>query len=384
MIFQNQMDVIDDEIRNVRRNWLQTEANSDLQQHDDDNTEIRLERPGGTKSPALILPLQHDDDEKGLLTKVLSNYLRINLFFSHKSKWKHRFIGNKTTGNSCCCGNFSLWRVFKRIVNTVILFSHPRPRFIFFFCNNFPVRQHLRAHQKVHKRSLETITKCNQCEKTFADHHLLRRHTLNVHSAKIDIKCPHCPKHFQSKLAISKHLKRHVEAKLQCDICKKMFRLKKNLTIHIQMVHIREPSHVCHLCGSAYVYATRLTKHIRQCENGGNMKPKRCHRTKAEIMKSMPVQNVKCHFCSKSFTSMTAIRKHYAEQHAADGVRVKMICQFCNQLLESMAQKAIHIGANDPELFKCNLCPSKLRCEQRFYRHRMLHAHSGRYLCTVS
>lgn len=53
----------------------------------------------------------------------------------------------------------------------------------------------------------------------------------------------------------------HVDAVHECDVCKRKFRQKKNLKLHIMIVHVRETKFICTRCGRKFTNQIAWKQH---------------------------------------------------------------------------------------------------------------------------
>lgn len=257
--------------------------------------------------------------------------------------------------------------------------------FVFFAVNGPTNNRQQPLHMYLSRSSLETLCKCNECGKIFGNNRSLYSHRYNVHGPKINVQCPKCPKQFTTRKGIRNHIERHIAANLQCDICKKKFRLKKHIKYHMDNCHIRNRCHVCHICAAAFFDPIRFKMHIKRCENGDVGRRRRLDTAAAPRKRKIVTASGKvstyygCNFCAKYFHSLTTIMQHYDGEHADDG-RTRLVCRYCNQLLESVDDVHEHISPTAHSL-KCTLCPTTLRCVGRLDRHRL--KHEKPHLCSV-
>lgn len=223
----------------------------------------------------------------------------------------------------------------------------------------------------MHKLPIDNLCACEQCGKVCRNSATLWKHRYVVHApATIDAKCPHCPKRFPTEAKFRKHVQRHDTPNNQCGICKKMFRLKSNLKLHMDVVHIRNISSLCHICGASFVYPEMCKAHIEKCKAGMSAIIKRPRRSDPHVG-----QLHKCHFCTRSFAKIAHIRQHYEVEHNTDE-RFGLLCLHCNELMATETEKTLHISTTKGERLKCDLCTTRMviRCDGMFRKHQKMHA----------
>ena len=82
---------------------------------------------------------------------------------------------------------------------------------------------------------------------------------------QITIKCEICDKEFKNNIGLRQHIKNthNFVKEHQCNICQKVFQLRKQLISHGNKKH-----HKCVLCGKTFSKEGSLKKHINTVHNG--------------------------------------------------------------------------------------------------------------------
>ena len=107
--------------------------------------------------------------------------------------------------------------------------------------------------------------------------------------------CKHCKKTFKEKF----NLKVHVDnvhkglKKFKCDICGKQFTQKSSLKLHVKGVHEKKRNHKCDQCDKAYFQAAGLSNH------------KSIHSEK----------KFKCYMCQKLYFRHDVLKSHIKNSH---------------------------------------------------------------------
>lgn len=67
------------------------------------------------------------------------------------------------------------------------------------------------------------MSRCESCDKTFADKQCMRNHFLIKHQPEEEkqYQCEHCPKRFARPYILEQHRLIHEERSHICDICKR-------------------------------------------------------------------------------------------------------------------------------------------------------------------
>ncbi|XP_044744053.1 zinc finger protein OZF-like [Chrysoperla carnea] len=124
----------------------------------------------------------------------------------------------------------------------------------------------LRAHLETH--NTDTIYKCEQCGKIYANRIILGKH-INQKHKMIDLMKKYLCKVCNKALESDENLKRHmlvVHARYkrkECHICGKTYKSKKGLNVHIQSAHMDVRPHLCQTCNKAFHTKARLQNHMR-------------------------------------------------------------------------------------------------------------------------
>ncbi|XP_077287562.1 uncharacterized protein LOC143912191 [Arctopsyche grandis] len=131
-------------------------------------------------------------------------------------------------------------------------------------CNkNFKYRHKAELHVRS-DHIQEKPFKCNECTKTFAASHYLRRHISGVHEKKKFI-CEKCQRAFSRRYELTTHEKSHNnQPHISClySTCDKKFYAKFLMKKHFLNSHA-DKMLICDECGKAFRLKYRLMKHIK-------------------------------------------------------------------------------------------------------------------------
>lgn len=167
--------------------------------------------------------------------------------FSHKdSVRRHKLLHcgrttRKRTGEVACD------KCQKRFSSTHSLNGHirlacsqrkrrkPEPRLVCYECGKkFSTKPLRDAHMKLHSNESLANLDCNVCKKTFKNKKELRTHE-RVHTGELIVSCDECGESFANKYTLEYHKRLHAGLKLYvCDLCGKSFSLKSVLTLHLR------------------------------------------------------------------------------------------------------------------------------------------------------
>lgn len=133
--------------------------------------------------------------------------------------------------------------------HTRIYHENPELHFCKICDKKFNQQSLLKAHMKIHDPSRSKDLKCPQCDFKTYDKRSIKYH-LNSHKRKNDEiaamenphKCPQCSSVLRSKRALDKHIKSvHPKVLLECDICGRRIKNKRDLLSHFRGLHKIRP-----------------------------------------------------------------------------------------------------------------------------------------------
>ncbi|CAG0880204.1 unnamed protein product [Cyprideis torosa] len=108
---------------------------------------------------------------------------------------------------------------------------------------------------------------CENCGKIFSDPSNLQRHIRSQHSGARSHACPECGKTFATSSGLKQHTHIHSSIKpFQCEVCFKAYTQFSNLCRHKRMHADCRNQIKCHRCGQSFSTVTSLTKHKRFCD----------------------------------------------------------------------------------------------------------------------
>ena len=115
---------------------------------------------------------------------------------------------------------------------------------------------------------------CKICKKTFKNKNCVRVHIRKVHEAK-KLQCHLCQVTLRDAGGLRRHIK-HVHDKVErkfgkCDLCDKVFRSSGYLKIHMQAVHEKVRKWNCELCSKDFAHKEGYLSHHRTIHEGKKM-----------------------------------------------------------------------------------------------------------------
>lgn len=162
-------------------------------------------------------------------------------------------------------------------------------------CNmSFAILPEMLTHRKTH---IADTLYCSLCDKKFTTIEGLKYH-LKTHTGVKAFKCSYCHKKFTANVNLNAHLRTvHSEVKPhKCNLCILSFATADHLKKHVSSIHLGIRNHVCASCDKQFLQQSHLTQHM-WIHTGIKPNP--------------------CEFCSNSYTSKVALRKHVTKVHDA-------------------------------------------------------------------
>ncbi|XP_061726082.1 zinc finger protein 98-like isoform X1 [Cydia pomonella] len=154
-----------------------------------------------------------------------------------------------------------------------------------------------------------------------------------------------------------------------CDICRKSFTRKNNLTRHIRIHtyegentshdrHITVKQHMCEVCGKLFNQTSHLYRHIRTHKG----------------------EKYTCNVCKKEYTRLNSLRVH----NCAKNRQKPYSCEICNRHFSRKMvlkiHKLIHTGEKP---YTCEICNEKFTRPNNIPRHILTHTDEMRYSCEI-
>jgi len=133
-------------------------------------------------------------------------------------------------------------------------------------CNkNFEKKHHLVQHRSVH--SDERPFFCKICKNFYKTEKILKMHIINMHEDKKKFSCSKCDRNFYDEKRFENHsCGQSTKIKIPCSICGKIY--AKSSIVRHENSHkiIIEAKYQCQICRKKFHYKTDFDKHMRKCE----------------------------------------------------------------------------------------------------------------------
>ncbi|KAK6972640.1 zinc finger protein 208 [Biomphalaria glabrata] len=196
---------------------------------------------------------------------------------------------------------------------------------------------------------------CPNCTKVHSDLKALRTH-IRIH-VNMKLECSLCHKVFKNPTLLKQHVQRHrKDAVYSCDTCDKKFLTVQKLNKH-RKVHHSTGNFVCDLCGMAFALNDYLQKH------------KRCHTDKRPHS---------CTVCGKTFRTKPELRVHVLIHTRETPYK----CQYCSRGFSQKGNYRIHLAQHTGEKpYQCDQCDISFALLCHLKRHKSTHDQKINYRC---
>ncbi|XP_029174237.1 zinc finger protein 2-like isoform X2 [Nylanderia fulva] len=188
-------------------------------------------------------------------------------------------------------------------------------------------------------------------------------------------RCNVCNKVFPKRTVLINHERVHGDDKLyECEECGKKLASKSSLIFHKKSIHLRERSHMCHICGIAFVSKEARLIHERIHTGERPYVCKVCntrYRCSSNLSQHMKIHTGlkphKCHHCNKSFTRKGALIVH---ERIHTGIK-PYPCETCGRSFSQKNDMLKH--AKTHKLMQCNECNELFRRKKDMLKHMTTH-----------
>lgn len=158
-------------------------------------------------------------------------------FTTHERLERHKDMHSMERPFSCphCSKRF----LSKTDANDHLLIHSDEKNFFCALCDgSFKSVRYLRVHHYNYHKGMELPFVCKVCSKGFFLETGLKRHAV-VHAPNRRVRCPACSRRFSSFECMEKHTCEVNAAYYNCEICKRKYRHKYDLTKHIRKYHLK-------------------------------------------------------------------------------------------------------------------------------------------------
>lgn len=222
---------------------------------------------------------------------------------------------------------------------------------------------------------------CKLCNEEFCSFVELKSHQEShvadgIADYKIDFNismlfmCEYCEKCFKNFQAFNVHRKGHIgETPYQCRFCPQVFPTYIESANHRLTNHVSEKNSVftvdclkpfeCQYCSKAFTSSSALTKHIR-VHTGEKPFP--------------------CRICNKSFAQSSGLYTHL-KVHSNDR---PYQCDLCNRSFKIIGDYKQHVRRHSGlRSYICDICKKSFITQRSFSQHKKIHLNVRPYVCDV-
>lgn len=274
---------------------------------------------------------------------------------------------------------------------------------------NFPLEALLEyhIHEQHEKFSMKDHLTCTFCGIHSHRVDIIHRHVTSYHKNEQLFECIICRKTFRTKDSLRLHIKRSfcgtnilsdddidVKFVLSCDFCDFTCALEANMRYHVEKMHANEDLSHCS-CGSETITCHDLVEdfHLykcnasRSCSNLRNLigGPQRKHTdglTAAQRKKIRQREIVTCEYCDEKI-KRASLNRHINNLHKG----VKYICEHCQKsytLLQNLKHHIIKHHMGQKFEFPCQYCDKKFNTwSTRHYHQIRNHTKNFPYNCKI-
>ncbi|PSN38783.1 hypothetical protein C0J52_18680 [Blattella germanica] len=222
------------------------------------------------------------------------------------------------------------------------------------------------SHKSYHSRlKPKTNLKCHICSKKFAIKSHLTYHLIR-HSTKKSYICEYCLKSFMSEEQLKLHELIHFPPTIPCFECTKLFCTRTDL-----LLHMKQHSFICEICGESLSCRYDLDTHLRLheprpykctiCGENFVSKPSLVYHKAIHSNKSLS-----CDICQKTFKRKKSLSDHM-NSHTQ---KLKIACPICKKIFSTKGNLIRHLKAACKYII-CIVCRETLSTIADLEEHRL-------------
>ncbi|CAK1587498.1 unnamed protein product [Parnassius mnemosyne] len=191
------------------------------------------------------------------------------------------------------------------------------------------------AYNRVIPYVLAREPKCALCGEAFPSYHILDGH-MNAHYSSYI--CYECGDTFLSANRLNKHVKVHNIGRFPCEVCGKVYNLKRYMTKHFTVAHGQQDQYKCSYCPERFSRPFQRHQHLLEK-----------HKETVKIKT--------CEICGKTFDWMPYYSVHMRRKHGK----------------ERNANSATKDSLSSMGNFVCGVCSERFKTKAGLVRHSHLH-----------
>lgn len=200
--------------------------------------------------------------------------------------------------------------------------------------------------------------KCGTCDEDFPEYMTLYRHFKNHFQTYI---CEQCGSGFVSHGALQSHYATHETGSYSCNECGKVFRSKRYMLAHENIVHSKAKTNRCPHCHETFMYYIQKLNHLSSVHG-------------------IKVKEFKCDICPSVFITKGWLNKH-TRTHSNEKTHACVVCDarfgskrtLKGHMLKHTVEKSHH----------CGVCQKSFKTKSTLVTHMRIHLNDKRFACNV-
>lgn len=189
-----------------------------------------------------------------------------------------------------------------------------------------------------------TPNRCNVCYQTFTTACVLKEHQKA--RSILNYMCVTCGMMFTRQHKCLAHESTHIDHKLKCDVCGKLFANMKYYEIHKNKMHGDQAArkrYICSICGAKVVSTSYLKVHMKLHSED---------------------HPYSCDLCGARFKIVAYLNWHMTRHKGI------YTCQQCGLTCKGPSELNEHMNSHgEARKYSCTICPSAFRLKQALEKH---------------
>jgi KRAB domain-containing zinc finger protein len=181
-----------------------------------------------------------------------------------------------------------------------------------------------------------------------------------------EFQCKICQKYFKKQQNLNEHTERHFQpSSYECKKCRRIFKLKHHYDKHVaNKCRKKEGNKICHFCHKSFSSVTYLKIHQRKV-----------HKVESNH------DWLSCDHCEKKFLKKSALKVHLETFQCR--IRKIFFCDHCGKEFDEKKKILKHIQKHKIHKVECQICHIKVR-EDNLKRHmQTIHGQNQKVECKI-